>query len=124
MALHPVDSVLVADAVRRGQRSVLLSVATNRYIGGGTLIAPDARLDDGELDILSVSPLGRLRFLLLFPRVFRGAHAGCRSCGWSGPGASGSRPAAGSSHTVTGNVWGPLQLDVEVVPGVLAVLAP
>jgi diacylglycerol kinase (ATP) len=54
--------------------SVLLAVANLGSIGGGMKIVPFASADDGRLDALVVSPVGRLRFLRLFPRVFTGHH--------------------------------------------------
>ncbi len=38
------------------------------------MLAPDASLSDGELEIVMISDVSRLRFLLLAPTVFRGAH--------------------------------------------------
>jgi len=38
-------------------------------------LAPDARLDDGLLDMVVIERVGRLRFLAgLLPRIFRGTH--------------------------------------------------
>jgi len=44
-----------------------------RY-GGGMRIAPDARLDDGEMDVVVVKALPRTKLLRVFPRVFTGTH--------------------------------------------------
>ena len=53
---------------------VLASVANNRSFGGGMLIAPEASLTDGLLDLFIVESLGRIAFLRIYPRVFRGEH--------------------------------------------------
>ena len=37
-------------------------------------IAPDAELDDGEFDIVTVGEVGKLRFLGNLPKVFKGTH--------------------------------------------------
>jgi diacylglycerol kinase family enzyme len=37
-------------------------------------IAPDAELDDGMLDVVSISGRGKLRFLANLPKVFKGRH--------------------------------------------------
>jgi YegS/Rv2252/BmrU family lipid kinase len=42
--------------------------------GGGMLIAPAARLDDGLLDVVLVGRLPKRRFLVSLPKVFDGAH--------------------------------------------------
>jgi YegS/Rv2252/BmrU family lipid kinase len=51
-----------------------ISVANSRAFGGGMYIAPDARLDDGEFDIVSVGAVSKLRFVGNLPKVFKGTH--------------------------------------------------
>lgn len=51
-----------------------VSVANSKAFGGGMFIAPDARLDDGEFDIVTVGDVGRLRFVSNLPKVFKGTH--------------------------------------------------
>lgn len=46
---------------------------TPRY-GGGMQIAPRAQLDDGLLDICTVSGLSKTKVLRFFPKVFSGRH--------------------------------------------------
>src|SRR5439155_876436 len=49
-------------------------VANGQYFGGGMKIAPDARLTDGELDVLVLGDLGKLELVLNLPRVYNGSH--------------------------------------------------
>ncbi len=51
-----------------------ISVANNRAFGGGMFIAPDAELDDGEFDVVTVGAVSRLRFVGNLPKVFKGTH--------------------------------------------------
>jgi YegS/Rv2252/BmrU family lipid kinase len=65
--------------VRAGEERVRftgysVAVANNSAFGGGMLIAPDAELDDGEFDIVTVGEVGKLRFLSNLPKVFKGTH--------------------------------------------------
>jgi YegS/Rv2252/BmrU family lipid kinase len=65
--------------VRAGEERVRftgysVSVANNRAFGGGMFIAPDAELDDGEFDIVTVGEVGKLRFVSNLPKVFKGTH--------------------------------------------------
>jgi diacylglycerol kinase (ATP) len=55
-------------------QATLVAVANTDRFGGGMRIAPDARCDDGLLDITVVGPVGRVRLLRFFGRVFRGTH--------------------------------------------------
>lgn len=51
-----------------------VAAANSSTYGGGMLMAPGARLDDGLLDVVMVGHVSRLRFLANLPRVFRGTH--------------------------------------------------
>ncbi len=51
-----------------------VSVANNRAFGGGMFIAPNAELDDGEFDIVTIGEVSKLKFVLNLPRVFKGTH--------------------------------------------------
>ncbi len=51
-----------------------VACANGSAYGGGMYLAPDAQLDDGLFDVLTVSDVPRLRFLSQFPKVFRGTH--------------------------------------------------
>lgn len=51
-----------------------VAVANSKAYGGGMMMAPDALLDDGLLEIITSERIGKLRFLANLPRVFKGTH--------------------------------------------------
>jgi YegS/Rv2252/BmrU family lipid kinase len=51
-----------------------ISVANNSTFGGGMRIAPDAELDDGLFDVVTVGEVGKLRFVGNLRKVFKGTH--------------------------------------------------
>jgi YegS/Rv2252/BmrU family lipid kinase len=53
-----------------------LCIANARYFGGGMKIAPDAKLDDGKFDVVSIGDIGPARILANAPRLYIGAHLG------------------------------------------------
>lgn len=101
--------------------AILVSVGNGVSIGGGMKITPDAVLDDGLLDVMVVQPLGRLAFLRIFPRVFKGEHA-------SHPKVRIERArrvrieAEGVVAYGDGERISALPIDIELVPGALRVL--
>lgn len=51
-----------------------VAVANSKQFGGGMLLAPDASLEDGLLDVVIIEDMPRLRYLRLAPSVFSGRH--------------------------------------------------
>ncbi len=58
------------------QASTMIAVANGRCIGGGFWVAPEARNDDGLLDVMIAAGLGRVGILTLLPKVMQGTHLG------------------------------------------------
>ena len=54
--------------------ALLVAIANACSYGGGMRIAPQACIDDGELDVVVVEPPGRAAFIRKLPSVFRGTH--------------------------------------------------
>lgn len=59
---------------RKRLTGYFVDVANNSVYGGGMYIAPEAELDDGEFDVVSIGEGGKLRFLLGLRDVLKGAH--------------------------------------------------
>jgi diacylglycerol kinase (ATP) len=72
----PLKYSAVIDGVERKIEAMLCAVANSRSFGGGMLIAPEASVQDGELDLFVVHPLSRPAFLKMFPKVYTGGHVG------------------------------------------------
>lgn len=53
--------------------ALLIAFANSRQYGNGALIAPHARLDDGELDVVVVRPQSLLRIASRIPSFFNGS---------------------------------------------------
>lgn len=53
---------------------MLLAAANAASYGGGLRIAPDAKLDDGIIDLIAVRKMSRLRLLWHFRKIFNGSH--------------------------------------------------
>ena len=102
--------------------ALLVAVSNGVSIGGGMRITPDAELDDGMFDVFIVTPLSRLAFARIYPSVFAGTHV-------TDPHVTIRRARRVRIETegivgyADGERFGPLPMDVEVVPGALRVLA-
>jgi diacylglycerol kinase (ATP) len=56
------------------QSSMMITIGNGRRLGKGFLVTPEARLDDGQLDVCICGHLGRLGILRVIPRFMRGTH--------------------------------------------------
>lgn len=54
--------------------AMVVAFANTPTYGGGVKIAPNARLDDGKLEVCVVGRMARVRLLRLFPSVYSGRH--------------------------------------------------
>jgi YegS/Rv2252/BmrU family lipid kinase len=101
-----------------------IAVANSGVYGGGMRLAPDARLDDGLLDIVAIEHVGRLRFLANLPKVFKGSHVHLPSVHVVRAAAvniSADRPFA---LYADGDPIAELPVRVRAVPGAVRVLVP
>ncbi|MEX0980314.1 MAG: diacylglycerol kinase family protein [Gemmatimonadota bacterium] len=64
----------VDDDERIEERALLCAVTVGPSVGGGFMLSPDARPDDGLLDLCLVGRLGALQILRYIPKVIRGKH--------------------------------------------------
>jgi YegS/Rv2252/BmrU family lipid kinase len=56
--------------------TAMTAVMNGTTFGGSFRVCPEARPDDGLLDLLLVQAVGRLEILQLVPKILRGSHAG------------------------------------------------
>ena len=74
-AWRPADfTVTVDDQAPIEFTGYSVAVGNSRAFGGGMLIAPHAELDDGLLDVITISQIPKLRYLRGIPKVFKGTH--------------------------------------------------
>jgi len=64
-----VDGRTVADGPMN-----LVGVANGLYAGGGMMFSPDARVDDGKLDVVTASGLSRTNVVTELSRIHTGGH--------------------------------------------------
>ncbi len=74
-AFKPATLLITSDDMHMTlENCSLVSLANGRYFGSGMKIAPDAELDDGKLDLITIQDLGALFFIQHGIRVYQGTH--------------------------------------------------
>jgi diacylglycerol kinase (ATP) len=72
----PELSVQIDDERPVTERFVGIMVGNGAKCGGGMRLTPEARTDDGMLDVVLVREMNVVRRLWVFPRIYRGRHTG------------------------------------------------
>jgi diacylglycerol kinase (ATP) len=101
----------------------LVNVSNGAWIGGMFHIAPQAKNNDGQLNLLIVDPVSRLRITSLVPKLVRGSHMGEAEITHVGVNKLSIEASAPMPSHLDGEVGEPgTQFDVEILPGALELL--
>ncbi len=106
-------------------RANLLAVANGIYAGGGMMFAPDARLDDGQLDFLMACDISRATILRELPRIRTGKHLQNPNVRYARSARIHIETFAAKDHLLIeadGNVRGHTPAEFRVMPGALRVV--
>jgi YegS/Rv2252/BmrU family lipid kinase len=116
-------SVKLDDGERHGRMHDVV-VANGVWHGGGMMLAPDARPDDGVFDVVLIGDVGKVDFLTTAPKIYKGRHV-------AHPKVEVVRSArvevTAGEHLpieVEGEQVGTTPATFEVVPGALRVRVP
>jgi YegS/Rv2252/BmrU family lipid kinase len=101
-----------------------VAVCNSGVFGGGMFLAPDAKLDDGMLDVVTIGDISKRKYLGSLPKVFTGAHVRepgveivrCREVAFHA-----DRPF---NVQADGDPIADLPATVRVQPGALRVMVP
>lgn len=120
--LAPVEiSVTVSgagrDDVRYGPPCTFFAVGNTAHFGGGMAICPEARPDDGLLQVTHVDPVSSWRLLRMLPTVFFGRHVRHPAVHT----AAGTRVGVETVEELwaDGELLGPGPVEIELRPGAL-----
>jgi diacylglycerol kinase (ATP) len=117
-SFQPLHFTITADGHRFEREAMLVAVANMPSFGGGLRIAEGAADDDGELDIIVIHRVSKLRLIRVFPMLYEGTHIRlpeverirAREVTWSSDGIVGYGD---------GERLGPLPLTARVLPRAL-----
>ena len=71
-SFHATEYQIVADGVSWQTRALIVALANGRQYGNGAVIAPEARIDDGRLEVIVVEERSALKALAQMPMLFSG----------------------------------------------------
>jgi diacylglycerol kinase (ATP) len=119
----PIKYQSVIDGQPRDFEAMLCVVSNTGIFGGGMLVVPGASVTDGKLDVLLVKKMSRLKFVTIFPKVYKGTHITDKDVEIY-KASKISIAASGMPIYSDGEYVGQAPFEAEVVPGALLVVAP
>jgi diacylglycerol kinase (ATP) len=72
--MKPVKVKIEADKWSSEQEAYWILCCNNGTIGTGMKVAPEARFNDGLMDVVIVDKIPKMRFVVNLPKVFKGTH--------------------------------------------------
>lgn len=126
--LEPLNiRVRMDEGEERTLQTINFCVANARYFGGGMMIAPEAKLTDGFLDVVNIGDIGTAKILINAHTLYRGTHHQLKEVHgtlatrvevWS------ADPSVEIRLETDGELPGKLPAVYEVVPKALRVRVP
>ena len=75
MSLDPVTvKIRIDGGEERPLQTINCCIANARYFGGGMMVAPDAKLNDGWLDVVNIGDIRTAKILLNLTSLYKGSH--------------------------------------------------
>jgi diacylglycerol kinase (ATP) len=68
----PVEITIDGRSLQRDY--MFAEICNSTKTGGNMIMAPEARIDDGILDVILLNKISRLNLLKIFPKIFNGTH--------------------------------------------------
>ncbi len=119
--------VKIDDDEERPLTTVNFCVANARYFGGGMMIAPEAKIADGFLDVINIGDIKTAKILLRAYTLYRGTHLALPEVKDKRAKRIEARPFNDGEEVhieVDGELLGKLPAVYEVVPEALKVRVP
>jgi len=77
---QPLHYRVTTGGVETAHRAILVTIANSAQFGNNARIAPGARVDDGELDLVVMEERSRFATMCSMPRLFNGTVERVRGC--------------------------------------------
>jgi len=72
--LHPIPMEMTIDGNIFQRDYIFAEICNSTKTGGNMIMAPDAKIDDGLLDVILLNDISKLNLLKVFPQIFKGTH--------------------------------------------------
>jgi diacylglycerol kinase (ATP) len=110
-----------ADGKLFERENVFVEISNTKYTGKDFLMAPQAGIDDGLLDVTLLNKLSRVRVMQCFPRIFKGTHVKMKEVETFRAKHIAMSTDVPKLLTPDGQLMGSTPIEVECIPGAIEV---
>ncbi len=122
VTLKNIETRLIIDGKDHSGRFPLVTACNSIHTGGAMKMAPQARPDDGLVDVMTLDACGRVELLRVFPKIFDGSHVRHKKVRFHRAKKVIIEPEMDSPLLADGEVFGSTPVTLTVKPGALKVL--
>ncbi|RPH93686.1 MAG: diacylglycerol kinase family lipid kinase [Calditrichaeota bacterium] len=101
--------------------NIFVEISNSTKTGGDMLMAPQAKIDDGYLDVVLLNKISRLGLLSALPKIFKGTHLQMKQVETFKAQKMVFRPESAKVLTPDGEIIGKTPISVAVLPGKIRV---
>jgi YegS/Rv2252/BmrU family lipid kinase len=101
--------------------NIFVEICNSTKTGGDMIMAPQAKIDDGLLDVVILNKTSRSQLLSAFPKIFKGTHVHMSEVETFRAKEMQFRPAVSKMLTPDGEITGHTPITVSVLPGKIRV---
>ncbi len=112
---YPLEMEIDGQSFRRD--NIFVEISNSQKTGGDMIMAPDAKIDDGLLDVVVLNKVSRLRLLSALPKIFKGTHLQMQEVEHFTARNMTFRTTPAKALTPDGEIAGSTPISISVLPG-------
>lgn len=101
--------------------NVFVGILNTRFAGGNLLMAPQAKVDDGLMDVVVVNDINRLNLIKTFPKIYDGSYIESPYVQYFQTDKIKFTSRLGKALSPDGEIHGNLPVEIEVIPKAISV---
>tara|TARA_B100000886_G_scaffold272136_1_gene196061 strand:- start:1164 stop:2051 length:888 start_codon:yes stop_codon:yes gene_type:complete len=109
------DSKLIVDGKEIDSSFSFIIACNTKYIGKDMKMAPKAKIDDGEIDLIIVKKTSSFTLFSVFPKLFDGSHIDHNACEYVHCKSFSIHPKEHGSLNIDGEIIGSTPFSVNIV---------
>jgi diacylglycerol kinase (ATP) len=103
------------------RENIFVEICNSTKTGGDMIMAPDAKIDDGLLDVIILNKMSRVRLISSLPKIFKGTHVQMPEVETFKAREMQFKPALPKVLTPDGEITGHTPISVSVLSGKLRI---